>query len=107
MRKQGREGWLYLPSSGSDSPSQLQGHAHYPNELLLTLRRPAPTYVRLAFDKNFEAAEGKNVLSHNNKDYLQPTTRKMLYEKYISMSGGPAPKGARQTYKVRLQFETR
>jgi len=46
------------------------------------------------------------MLIHNNKDYFDPKTNRMLYEKMTGISAGPVAKGARQSYRVRFQFET-
>jgi hypothetical protein len=107
IRKQGRDGWILLPSSGQDGSHPLHWTATYPNEIEFMLRRPTPTFVRLFVDKNFEAAEGKNLFGHNDKDYFHAADHRLLYEKMTDVSSGSVAAGEKQTYKVRFEFEAR
>jgi hypothetical protein len=106
MRTQGRPGWGFMPSSGSDGVTAMPGGVDFPLEVELRLRRPVPTYIRTFWDKTFSSHRHKRLFGHNNKDYTSPSGR-AYHEKLLIIAGGPIPKGQRETFKVRYEFETR
>lgn len=110
VRTQGREGWVYMHSTGIDRahplPQDVPGYvATFPLEVELKLARPTPTYLKMLLDRNFESAE-KRMLVHNDKDVPLPEGGRR-YGKIISMTSRAVPKGGQQTYQVRFEFETR
>ena len=106
MRTQGRGGWVYFPSSGRDGATKLPEGVDFPLEAQLRLRREQPIFLKIFYDKTFEAAAEKRVLIHNNKDGWEAKADKVIFEKLIGIVGYPVPKGALQTFKVRFEFET-
>lgn len=106
MRTQGRHGWVFMPSSGSDGVTAMPDGVDFPLEVELRLRRSSPTYIRTYWDKTFSTHQHKRLFGHNNKDYTSPSGR-TYHEKLLIIAGGPIPKGQRETYKVRYEFETR
>jgi hypothetical protein len=104
VRTQGRPSWTYLGSNGGDSAKPLPPGVKCPFEAELKLRRPTSTFVRFFIDQNFEAADPKPLLVHNDKNMTLRSGES--YEKLISFTAGAVPKGQRQTYKVRFEFET-
>ncbi len=106
VRTQGRGGWIYMPSSGRDGATPLPDGVDFPLEAQLRLRRDQPIFLKIFYDKNFESAAGKRVLIHNNKDGWEAKADKVIFEKLVGIAGYPVPKGARQTFKVRFEFET-
>lgn len=110
VRTQGREGWVYMHSTGIDRahplPQDVPGFtAAFPLEVELKLARPSPTYLKLLLDRNFESAP-KRMLVHNDKDVSLPNGGRR-YGKIISMTSTAVPKGGQQTFRVRFEFETR
>jgi hypothetical protein len=110
VRTQGREGWVYMQSTGQDSAKPLPQlvwplAATFPLEIQLKLRRETPTYLKLLLDRNFESAEERRLV-HNDKDVALPQGGRR-YGKIISMISGKVPEGTEQTYQVRYEFETR
>lgn len=106
LRTQGRHGWILMGSSGQDGASSLPGGVDFPLEAEVKLRLPTPTFVRMFYDKPFEAAAGTKRFVHNNKDMFLNVANRVLYEKLTGITGFPVPKGAKQNYKVRFVFET-
>ncbi|HYD82963.1 MAG TPA: hypothetical protein VEA63_02900 [Opitutus sp.] len=106
LRTQGRGGWVYMPSSGRDGATALPEGVDFPLEAQLRLRRSEPIFLKIFYDKNFDAAEGKRLLIHNNKDGWEARADRVIFEKLVGIVGFPVPKGAQQTFKVRFEFET-
>lgn len=106
LRTQGRGGWIYFPSSGRDGAVPLPQGVDFPLEAQLRLRRDQPIFLKIFYDKTFEAAADKRVLIHNNKDGWEAKADKVIFEKLVGIVGYPVPKGALQTFKMRFEFET-
>ena len=107
VRTQEAHGFVPFPISGRDGVTPLPQGVDYPLEAELKLRRDEPTYIRTFWDKPFDSHEGKRLFGHNNKDYHSPTSDRTFYEKLLITAGGPVPRGTRETFKVRYEFETR
>lgn len=106
MRPQDRPSWVHMPSSGTDSAVPMPKWLKFPLEIELRLRRPEPTFVRVFYDKIFEAGADARQIIHNNKDGSDSAQRKIVYDKLTGITAGPVPKGARQTFHARFFFET-
>ena len=106
LRTQGRGGWVYMAPSGRDGATALPEGVDFPLEAQLRLRREQPIFLKIFYDQTFESAAGKRVLIHNNKDGWEAKADKVIFEKLVGIVGYPVPKGARQTFKVRFEFET-
>jgi hypothetical protein len=107
LRTQGKLGWHYLSSAGSDESLPLPAGVDYPLEAELKLRQAKPTFVRIFFDQNFGSPKGNRVFLYNDKDDIDGTQKILLYEKLTCFGSDKVPKGERRPFKARFEFETR
>lgn len=108
LRTQGRPGWVSAPSSGSDAVTPLPDGVYFPLEAELRLRRARPTFIRIFIDKTFDTGRGARRMVNNNKDFTARPSGLQYFEKLIGgFEGGPLPKGERDSFKIRYEFDTR
>jgi hypothetical protein len=105
VRLQGNPSWAYMTGTGSDADQPLPKFVKYPLEAELRLNQPAPTFIRIFFDRNFESAKDERRVVHNNKD-VHHGGHPMLFKKLICMPAGPIAKDTKQSYEMRLLFES-